>query len=104
MISEGVLLIQDERSRQVAVEGFTKDKDDLYKEDELLRAAFAYMAAMAIPEGMNPEDSKQLILENFDWPWDEAWFKPKGKIRNLQIAGALIAAEIDRRVRLGETE
>lgn len=32
-----------------------------------------------------------------DWPWDEEWWKPSlDPIRNLEKAGALIAAEIDR--------
>jgi hypothetical protein len=30
------------------------------------------------------------------WPWSLSWWKPKGRIRNLERAGALIAAEIDR--------
>lgn len=30
------------------------------------------------------------------WPWDQSWFKPKDRRRDLVRAGALIVAEIDR--------
>ncbi len=35
------------------------------------------------------------------WPWGKSWWKPSDDpIRDLEKAGALIAAEIDRRLRL----
>jgi hypothetical protein len=36
------------------------------------------------------------------WPWDKGWWKPTpdNRIRELEKAGALIAAEIDRLQRM----
>jgi hypothetical protein len=31
-----------------------------------------------------------------EWPWDSKWWKPGERIRELEKAGALIAAEIAR--------
>lgn len=81
----GVLAIADERRRQVEIEGWTPAHDDSYTDDELARAAACY-ALGRCPRGV--------------WPWDEKWWKPCGPIRNLEKAGALIAAEIDRRTRM----
>lgn len=40
---------------------------------------------------------------NAPWPWDaDAWKPTQDPIRQLVKAGALIAAEIDRRQRAGE--
>jgi hypothetical protein len=38
------------------------------------------------------------------WPWDESWWKPGDRIRELAKAGALIAAEIDRLNRIAAME
>jgi hypothetical protein len=40
------------------------------------------------------------------WPWDRAWWKPSpnNRIRDMEKAGALIAAEIDRLQRSQEGE
>ena len=45
------------------------------------------------------ELTKRVSLADDFWPFDESWDKSKRNpfIRNLEIAGALIAAEIDRR-------
>lgn len=31
-----------------------------------------------------------------DWPWATRWWKPKDRVRNLERAGALIIAELER--------
>jgi len=95
-LSKGALHIMAERTRQIEKEGFTAHGDDLFDAGELARAAMCYC--------MEPGD-----IENGDepcvpqeWPWEDKWWKPTpdNRIRELEKAGALIAAEIDRLLRL----
>jgi hypothetical protein len=88
----GVERIVVERKRQVKVEGWTAEHDSEHTDGELARAATCY--ALAEP------DDKRLPA---DWPWDREWWKPSRKrdfaaarIRMLEKAGTLVAAEIDR--------
>ena len=83
----GVELIARERVRQMEGEGFQGERDDQYVYGELATAAMAYLA-----------EEKAL------WPpmWDLSWFKLGTIMRNLVKAGALLAAELDRRARAGE--
>lgn len=91
-------MIAEERERQIDVEGFTKEGDDDYQEEQLARAAACY----AIPKGNRSSWVKTL------WPFLPVWFKPaedhqnetKDRIRELVKAGALIVAEIERLQRL----
>jgi hypothetical protein len=78
----GAERIAAERQRQIQKEGWTSENDDRYKNGELLRAAICY-----------------LNNDPTGWPWDPSWWKPSTPIRNLEKAGALIAAEIDRKQR-----
>lgn len=91
----GVSLIAAERQRQMAVEGWTPEHDDEHKQEELLMAAYAYIAkAWSGP-------TVDMIVPPACWPWSRSWWKPSpDKTRNLVKAGALIAAEIDRLNRL----
>lgn len=84
-MKSGAQLIALERDRQKKIEGWTAEGDDKYTNDELLHAAVSYISA-----------SLHTGIEGSFWPWDEEWFKPTTCERNLQKAGALIAAEIDR--------
>lgn len=80
----GVELITEERQRQIDVEGWSAEHDDKNNNDvSLSGAAAAYLT--------NDIDF---------WPWDEEWYKPTSRVRDLVKAGALIAAEIDRLNRL----
>jgi hypothetical protein len=81
---DGVGHIAIERSRQLQVEGWTAGHDDEHEDGELAVAAACY------------------CLDDFEkWPWDLEWWKPThDPIRDLTKAGALIAAEIDRLLRL----
>jgi len=95
----GIDLINYERKRQVNEEGWTSEHDDQYKGQELALAGASYATpatwrgdAFVSHEG-NPPDT---------WPFSKEYWKPDtsmtiaGRIRELQKAGALIAAEIDR--------
>ena len=91
----GTERIAAERKRQIEVEGWTSDHDKQYRHNELAWAAVCYAA----PE--NPMKKRQVFGELilFDpWPWDCKWDKRRqhNRIRQLEIAGALCAAEIDR--------
>ena len=79
--AQGTTAITAERQRQVAVEGWTPEHDAHHSKGELARAAACY-ALGARPPGL--------------WPWEDKWWKPSDTKRNLEKAGALIAAEIDR--------
>lgn len=85
----GAELIAAERQRQVEAEGWTPEHDDEHDNGELARAAAVY----TMPE-----------LHDEWWPWSEGWYRPGTPIRELTKAGALIAAEIDRRLRAGEQQ
>jgi hypothetical protein len=89
----GAELIAAERQRQIDVEGWTPEHDDLHSAGELQQAARCYMSSRAGTYFLDHVPSS--------WPWDYDWWKPSDDpIRNLTKAGALIAAEIDRLNRL----
>lgn len=89
----GIILIAEERARQINTEGWTPEHDDEHQLNEMTAAASCYLTAAAIADqgGCGYDD-----CPNY-WPWEAEWWKPsEDPIRNLVKAGALIAAEIDR--------
>ncbi len=99
----GVARIAAERHRQITVEGWDPSHDDQHADGELLDAARCYTLAASWAKGAVP-GSEPLPASLRDsaavWPWDEEWWKPStDPIRNLEKAGALIAAEISRLTR-----
>jgi hypothetical protein len=94
---DGATLIASERARQPAEEGFHPDHDAQHASNELAWAAWAYLDR-ALGSG-DPTDTEPPSM----FPWDRSWWKPgKSPLRLLIIVGALIAAEIDRRLARGE--
>lgn len=92
----GVDLIREERQRQLDVEGWTPEHDDEHDDGEIARAAAWYALSQCW--------RKQFARYGTDL-WPRPWrFKETDRMRELVIAGALIAAEIDRlqRVAAGE--
>lgn len=89
----GAQRITDERRRQIDVEGFNPEADLSYEHGELAKAALAYLSrAVGFDQGVR------------EWPrsWQSSMWKPSpDPIRNLEKAGALIAAEIDRLIAEG---
>jgi hypothetical protein len=88
----GVDLIKKERARQVDDEHWTAEHDD--KEEErggLVRAAMCYLDSSL-------EEHNTTYVDYFTWPWDKKYDKrdKHDRLRKLVIAGALVAAEIDR--------
>lgn len=82
----GVKLIEQERNRQITEEGYDYEHDRQESLEELLRAAVCYTKVNY--DGVTIDD----------WPksWDYTCWKPSVTLRNLQKAGALIAAAIDK--------
>jgi len=116
-IKTGSELIAEERQRQLNQEGWTPEHDDEHTDGELALVAALY--ATPIPLFARKEQGDGEVLFQDPWPWwDEieqtryssdtyfykvkAWDKRKkhSKLRKLVIAGALIAAEIDRLQRI----
>lgn len=103
-LANGVSLIAAERKRQIEQEGWTSEHDDKYRSDELPRAAALY----ALPEHRRALRLSigawhlSVSLRTALWPWWPTWWKPTpdDRIRELTKAGALIAAEIDRLLRV----
>jgi len=92
-VSRGAVLIAAERLRQIGDEGWTAEHDAQHSEGELALAGAAYaLSAVQFP---NPPEW---------WPWAAGWWKPDNPLRDLVKAGALIAAEIDRRLAEGEPD
>lgn len=91
-LTEGTRKVIAERTSEL---GFIAENSH----GELLEAARTYLL---LPEG-------KIAIEfngHLWWPknWKRAWYKPESPIRDLVKAAALIIAEIDRRIALGETE
>jgi len=86
----GVGMIQAERDRQRDVEKWSPAHDDQHKHGELADAASLYAMTDRL---LNTR------MDLFsDWPFELEWWKrcKHSRIKQLAIAGALIAAEIDR--------
>lgn len=96
--SSGAALITAERQRQVGVEGWTAEHDAQHG-DDLVMAAVAYATPDSWrdyrPRGYGTTTPLPAV-----WPWGPGDWKPTpgDRVRELVKAGALIAAEIDRRL------
>lgn len=84
-MKSGSELIREERLRQITKEGWTQDHDKQHDVWEFVEAARAYLMIY---------DNN--IKRTGIWPWKGGFFKPKGELKDLVRAGALIAAAIDR--------
>lgn len=90
----GSLRIVHERCRQIEVEGYTIADDVARQPDgELAVAAWCYLGDL-----LGREFDAGHMHPPAQWPWDHRHWKPTNSIQQLAKAGALIAAEIDRRL------
>ena len=89
----GVERIAKERQRQIEEKGWTAEHDDVYEAEELLLAAKCYL-------------SDNNLIRSKLWPFIGVCqdHSKDTHIRDLEKAGALIAAEIDRLERLKNKE
>lgn len=97
----GAERIAAERERQITHEDYGETHDDSHECGEIIRAAIAY--ALSAGASIAPVEFVARSPK-FHWPWEPESFKPKDPIRDLVRAGALIAAEIDRLLRLNQSE
>ncbi len=102
----GAERIAAERQRQVDAKGWTPEHDDGYADGELVRAADCYLRFNT--RLAETDDVDRLMryhapggmAQPHDWPWHRDWWRPsRDPVRNLEKAGALIAAEIDKVLR-----
>lgn len=101
----GVDRIARERRRQIEEEGWTPEHDDGH-DDGSLAVAAALLAVDATDAKVEHPDFDVEVMGGPTWMERLAWKhsyrndvaadKPPSTIRRLEIAGALIAAEIDR--------
>ncbi|MGD9850129.1 MAG: hypothetical protein AB7T38_02560 [Nitrospirales bacterium] len=90
----GVERIAKERQRQIEEGLWTAEHDGANTMGEMASAAACYAEVNQRKRRTPPEK----------WPWHALWWHPNDDpIRNLEKAGALIAAEIDRLLRAKET-
>ncbi|UBM58258.1 hypothetical protein LAG90_15750 [Marinilongibacter aquaticus] len=94
MMKTGIELIAEERQRQIEKEGWTPEHDARHDTGDLAHAAAAYASAELYRRTTSPGYNNTPPI----WPFESTWWKPtpENRIRELQKAGALIAAEIDR--------
>lgn len=95
-MSTGIEAIAAERKRQIEAEGWTPDHDDTHRDGEMLRAGVIYLHHGTDRAAPLREDGAPM-----GWPWDADWWKPKDRRRNLERAGALFQADMERRERAG---
>ena len=105
-IKTGIGLIASERQRQLTHEGWDDSHDMEHSESELAVVAALYavqgVRGVRVLKECTPNgETEEPIYSGIDaWPaswsdeWDRRWTHKK--LRRLVIAGALIAAEIDR--------
>lgn len=94
----GISLIAIERQRQITEEGWTSDHDDNHKNGELADAAAYHAATKPAYRHFRGSYFESIWPENWNSKWDHR--KKSDRIRQLTIAGALIAAELDRLERI----
>ena len=88
-----------ERKRQIEVEEWDIAHDDEHESGTLAKAAATYTWSAIgelSPAFTGPRMDADIAVRKFGWPWNAAWWKPKGPRRDLIRAAALIVAEIER--------
>jgi hypothetical protein len=97
----GIELITQERERQIKIEDFSAEHDDELINGELSDAAACY--------ALSPEYLAMIVDDGGPflqtvWPFSMGWYKQTmgDRKRDLSKAGALIAAELDRLIRMEE--
>lgn len=102
--TKGAELIAEERNRQIEKEGWDSEHDD-HSGGALAvaGACYALNCESVISTRANESLRYHYEIESAKlWPWEKDWWKPTPEypIKQLTKAGALIAAEIDRLLRL----
>ena len=82
----------DEREKQVNIKGYTAEHDDEHDREEIADAAAAFVFGGSKLKTSDPAQPLEITSE---WFTDEQ-IRRKPRIRQLEIAAALIVAEIER--------
>lgn len=101
MTRNGIQIISDERNRHLEIEGWDNSHDDKHINGELaLVGAYYAMSESQRYSELSMQERENSVPSGF--PWESKWWKPtpNNRIKELGKAGALIAAEIDRLLRL----
>lgn len=86
-----------ERYRQIEVEGWSLEHDDVHPIGELAAAGGAYAVGASRAMGRSGDSYREVAeLAEKIWPWDLDWMKPAGFRRDLVKGAALILAEGER--------
>lgn len=95
LIREVLDEVKRERIKQIE-QGWTLVHDDEHKDGEIALAAACYAL----------ESANQCPLGIFKqiWPWDNEFWKPRARRRNLIRATALLVAEIERLDRVARAD
>lgn len=92
--------IAAERTRQMDVEGWTTEHDDMHYDGSLADAAACYAATVPVfkAEQLSGTGCEPYTAYKPLWPrsWADHWWKPKDRRYNLVRSAALIVAEIER--------
>ncbi len=91
----GIELIAAERAKHVGI-GYDKEHDKQHYTGDLAKAAACYALGKTNVRIMEEKNHRYTLLKTI-YPWDNGKdLEEKTRLRQLEIAGALIAAEIDR--------
>jgi hypothetical protein len=103
-------LITKERRRQIKEKEYDDKRDDSQDKGELIQAAKCYLDQVSLKSHImnldEPYNEKIKLYRDVKRPenWPPEWvpesWNPDSPIRDLVKAAALIAAEIDRRLRI----
>lgn len=92
---EALAALARERRRQVEAEGWTAEHDDQHGDGSMAEAAGCYALHAHEESHRSPAW----------WPWDDTWWKPSASAtRDLEKAGALTLAEMERLARAEQRE
>ncbi len=97
---DGADWIKNEREEHVPKHGYTEDHDDEWNSHGELAQAAGYLIGEVVAFPHHWDDT---FCASYPAAWDPSHkekFDEKSDIEKLVVAGALIAAEIDRLVRL----
>ncbi|WP_175785282.1 hypothetical protein [Burkholderia ambifaria] len=104
LLSQAELDVIAERRRQVTVERFTPEHDDGQNPAKLAVAAACYAldAAAVLAEPGSTYWSRRFAGAARElWQWDDEWWKPGTPRRDMEKAGALALATMERIARSG---
>lgn len=87
-------ILREERIEQITKHGFSCDRDDRYRDDQLAVAAACYLYAPKYPFAVATGEKVPI-----QWPWPKLWKPQGGRMKQLQKGGGMLVAELERQLR-----